>query len=413
MDANTLEDIGHHHEHTTWLYCTGSPGIPNPNRIHSDEDDPPGHPNEPGEQDDELYVSGSLPQTHAIGLPTGGANSSQSDAEEDSHILHVDPKDNDDWYIHCSHGTATPVSHTPSRGPQFQLKPSKLVSSGLPKHLHLNSSLPHPPSTISSTPSRSAMAQSQPPSDPPSPHLPFTPWKPKEKPGKASMSQHSPQSTSILWVATAILQTLLATTESVFASEDKMTREIKASFLEACDQIEPPRRTACFHVDLHYAAHVMDILGNIQINQCISQLCGNVVKDAWALILGHAGFGLLLYLPTDDLKARVKFLLTNGHRVFGDVDSPLATGLYAPQFNPIPLPLLALVMTMVECALRHWESGENQMKTNPFQHEEYVPVYNHHIYNLKRYQTESLGAFRKLQENTWTAAWFEILSHSS
>ncbi|KAF8578103.1 hypothetical protein K439DRAFT_1639162 [Ramaria rubella] len=42
------------------------------------------------------------------------------------------------------------------------------------------------------------------------------------------------------------------------------------------------------------------------------------------------------------------------------------------------------------------------MRTNHFQHEEYGPVYVHHIYNLKRYQTDCPGAFCKLQEHTCT-----------
>ncbi|KAF8589394.1 hypothetical protein K439DRAFT_1612824 [Ramaria rubella] len=102
---------------------------------------------------------------------------------------------------------------------------------------------------------------------------------------------------------------------------------------------------------------------------------------------------------------------------------PLATGLYAPQFNPIPLPLLALVITVVrhaiiigifpltsaayqvECVLCDWDTGENQMQMNHFQHEEYGPVSARHISNLRKYKTECLGTFCKLQERTSATAW--------
>ncbi|KAF8579422.1 hypothetical protein K439DRAFT_1620542 [Ramaria rubella] len=217
------------------------------------------------------------------------------------------------------------------------------------QHCHLNpsatcslSSTPHTPSSSQSTPATSTAT-----------HLdPFTPWKPKDNSGKPAMNQHSSQSASILHAATSILCTFLATTDGTFASEDEMIWEIK---------------------------------------QQIAQLHGELVKDTHALILGWAGFGLSLSLPAHELKAQVKFLLHNGHHVFGNVTNcahpfandihvaiigrrffhsrhPLSMGLYTLQFNPIPLPLLALVMTAVECALRDWETGENHMKTNHFQH---------------------------------------------
>ena len=51
-------------------------------------------------------------------------------------------------------------------------------------------------------------------------------------------SCHSPQSASILCAATAIFHTFLATTNGEFAPEDMMMKEIKASFLMACDEVE-------------------------------------------------------------------------------------------------------------------------------------------------------------------------------
>ena len=91
---------------------------------------------------------------------------------------------------------------------------------------------------------------------PPPPLPPFMLWKPTDKSGKPTMSQHSPQRVLILHVATAIFRTFLATTNGAFAPEDEMTKVIKASFLMACDEVEAPHRTLWFQLDHHYAGHV-------------------------------------------------------------------------------------------------------------------------------------------------------------
>ncbi|KAF8586711.1 hypothetical protein K439DRAFT_1614940 [Ramaria rubella] len=340
-------------------------------------------------------------------------NQIKSEAEDDDNPLFPNLfEDIDDLYVSDSN--------------EFQSGPPEPVVSSLPKRRRTTGTFSSPSlaqssSNFSATPSNASNA-------PPPPALPFTPWKQKDKTGKAAMNQHSPQSASIWHVATSIFHIFLATTDGTFAPDNEMTKEIKASFLTACDELEAPRQILRFQN---------------KIKQRIAQLRGEVVKDAWALILGHAGFGLSLSLPTEDLRAYVKFLLSYGRHHLGmwkmQRAQPFANnihaaiigrrffhgrpGLYAPQFNPIPLPLLPLVITavrhaiiigifpltsaahQVECVLRDWDTGENQMWTNHFQHKEYGPVYARHISNLRKYKTECPGAFRKLQERTWAAAW--------
>ena len=61
-------------------------------------------------------------------------------------------------------------------------------------------------------------------------------------------------------VATAIFHTFLVTTESVFAAEEEMTREIKASFLMACDEVKALHQMLQFQLDQHYTGHVIVIV---------------------------------------------------------------------------------------------------------------------------------------------------------
>ena len=132
---------------------------------------------------------------------------------------------------------------------KFEVGSVEVIASRLPKRrrcmnvtsISMSSSVAShsgPPSSDSPPHSDALMHALLPP---PPPLPPFMPWKPTDKSGKPAMSQHSPQSVSILHVTTAIFHTFLATTDGAFAPEDEMTREIKASFLMACNEVEAPR----------------------------------------------------------------------------------------------------------------------------------------------------------------------------
>jgi hypothetical protein len=59
-------------------------------------------------------------------------------------------------------------------------------------------------------------------------------------------------------------------------------------------------------------------------------------------------------------------------------------GDYAASFNPIPPPLVALLATAVECALRCWESGT--YKSISFTDHDFAKVYRRHSKSLARFE---------------------------
>ena len=92
-----------------------------------------------------------------------------------------------------------------------------------------------------------------------------------------------------------------------------------------------------------------------QIKQRISQLRGEVVKDACALILGHAGFCLSLALLVKDIKTCVKFLLHNGRHVFGDVNKVCIVSF--PTALRTPVNSSPVWTSIFECD--PWSLGDN------------------------------------------------------
>ena len=81
-------------------------------------------------------------------------------------------------------------------------------------------------------------------------------------------------------------------------------------------------------------------------------------------------------------------------------------GDYAMSFNPIPSPLIALIATAVECALRCWESGT--YKSVSFTDHDFAKVYRRHSTSLARFEAKQPANFQKLCRTLWEDAWYVI-----
>jgi Domain of unknown function (DUF6532) len=81
-------------------------------------------------------------------------------------------------------------------------------------------------------------------------------------------------------------------------------------------------------------------------------------------------------------------------------------GDYATSFNPIPSPLIALIATAVECALRCWESGT--YKSVSFTDHDFVKVYRQHSKSLAQFKAKQPANLQKLCCTLWEDAWYVI-----
>ncbi|TDL25079.1 hypothetical protein BD410DRAFT_801770 [Rickenella mellea] len=68
-------------------------------------------------------------------------------------------------------------------------------------------------------------------------------------------------------------------------------------------------------------------------------------------------------------------------------------------------PLIALIVTAVECALKDWKTGVCIPKSNQFSTDIYKPIYEHHIHNLDQFQNKACRTNLELRRSIFSGAW--------
>ncbi|KAF7799079.1 hypothetical protein EIP86_010309 [Pleurotus ostreatoroseus] len=235
---------------------------------------------------------------------------------------------------------------------------------------------------------------------------------------KAREGDASPLTRSLLKTMNLIFRVYLSTTNA-WPNENDAANELKSAFKTACRQIHADRRLTRYEKDHLYAEYI----GSVGA-QRRSQLRGEVKSKAQALV---AKF-YQLEGTRPEIAARVKDLLSKksftfrdpserrsmyGHDIFAHIivqqwfshtDSE-GCGPYGIQFNPIPLPLIALVATAIHCALVDWQSGACSPKTNKFEYDVYQPIYSAHLTALETWQQMDGGRCATRQQRLWSRVW--------
>lgn len=85
-------------------------------------------------------------------------------------------------------------------------------------------------------------------------------------------------------------------------------------------------------------------------------------------------------------------------------------GDYSAAFNPIPLALIALAATAIECALNAWRNGTLDKAANHFTDIDYTKVYKRHIKNLEVYEKKAPAACLQYRRQLWQDAWCVVLT---
>ncbi|KAI6039501.1 hypothetical protein EDC04DRAFT_2603161 [Pisolithus marmoratus] len=76
---------------------------------------------------------------------------------------------------------------------------------------------------------------------------------------------------------------------------------------------------------------------------------------------------------------------------------------YHKYFNPLPLPLLAFILTAIQCAIDEWATGEHSGVK--FQGAKYADIYQHHLKNLDGWKKFN----ETMNDNALERLWCDLL----
>ncbi|KAF7798501.1 hypothetical protein EIP86_009722 [Pleurotus ostreatoroseus] len=181
---------------------------------------------------------------------------------------------------------------------------------------------------------------------------------------KAREANTSPTTKGLLKVGYVLYRVCLAA-ENVWPTESEALNQARVVFNTVCDDFGVSRRQLRYDRERIYSDFISDVLGQRKL-----QLCGEVKMKAQALV--------------------AKFYTLEGSSpeiAIGMEFDDEGCGRYGHHFHPIPLPMLALVAIVVQCALIDWEIGTFQPRRNKFEFDVYEPVYRTYLTSLKKWQS--------------------------
>ncbi|TDL13157.1 hypothetical protein BD410DRAFT_847274 [Rickenella mellea] len=175
--------------------------------------------------------------------------------------------------------------------------------------------------------------------------------------------------------------------------------------------------------DLEYADNIMSIItcGTSQLRGEIKTKCANAIGGHYQIPGGR---------EDSDVKKLIEWLLNDSNFAFGGLNleiqlrdnqkpymhpiiaevlqkqwffSKKAEGYkFRERFNPIPLALIAIIVTGVEAALQDWKTG--QFVRTDFTSEMNAPRWDHHLSGLQKLKGKAINWTANLQKNMFTDA---------
>ncbi|KIO24384.1 hypothetical protein M407DRAFT_26196 [Tulasnella calospora MUT 4182] len=311
-----------------------------------------------------------------------------------------------------------------SVGVKFADATATTISSKLPaRKIPANQNITSQSSNVSSdgltTPVKTATASSSSPlSNTASP--PRTPLKSVANPRRPRMGDQTPSTFGLL-KASASDTRLELFVKDAFPERTIFTETCKATFLAACADVQATLHHKRFLKSNSYRGLILTIL-----RQKLSQVRQEVRNAALAKAAMH--YGISSTMSSAEIVALVEGLKNKITFVFGNTDQykrPYANPIFqimintlffegkrksdaianpAP-WNPMPLPVIALMATAVYSVLDDWSTGKNEAAKNKFSHDKYAPVYRDHLANLFKFKEKAPAALSKLQVSLWENAW--------
>ncbi|THG93748.1 hypothetical protein EW026_g7575 [Hermanssonia centrifuga] len=75
--------------------------------------------------------------------------------------------------------------------------------------------------------------------------------------------------------------------------------------------------------------------------------------------------------------------------------------VFVDYFNPLPLPLMALLLTMVEFGVDGWSSGQYVAVDSGFSEKDYAAKYAAHLKQLKDWESVSVSKVKKIRSRMY------------
>ncbi|EPQ53845.1 hypothetical protein GLOTRDRAFT_131175 [Gloeophyllum trabeum ATCC 11539] len=252
---------------------------------------------------------------------------------------------------------------------------------------------------------------------------PSTPVAQRGTSSKVTFSQQTSNSQLLLPRAAKIFRVTLAV-EDAFPPQEAVDSRVKGCFKQAAEELDQPALDHRFKDNLAYKKQAIDC-----IKRARSQTRGEVKTKAQGIVVSQ--YNIPIHQGEEQVKKKVEKLLDKSAFTFADPEKrsgfyshPIFVEIIAKQwfdptkktsdgikyvdaFNPIPLPVLALVATAIECALKDWESGHriSKKKNNEFSADDYAESYARRLQMLTNKESKEPAFFESLTRDLFQKAW--------
>ncbi|KIO19340.1 hypothetical protein M407DRAFT_31011 [Tulasnella calospora MUT 4182] len=357
----------------------------------------------------QLFRSQNADDDDSDGAADGAAGLDNNDSDEDdpanSPRRHAAKKGKSAG-VKFSNATVTTIS---SKLPVKKI-PTKLKTAR--QGSEISSEGPRSPAKTGTAPPSSPLSNAASP--------PTTPLKSVANARRPRMCDQTPSTFGLL-KASASDTRLELLVKDAFPERTIFTETCKATFLAACADVQATVHQKRFLKSNSYRGLILTIL-----RQKLSQVRQEVRNAALAKAAIH--YGISSSMDSAEIIALVEGLKRKIAYVFGDSDQykrPYANPILQimintlffegkrksdalanpTPWNPMPLPVIALMATAVHSVLDDWSTGKNEAAKNKFSHDKYAPIYRDHLANLAKFKEKAPAALSKLQVSLWENAW--------
>ncbi|KIO19581.1 hypothetical protein M407DRAFT_30773, partial [Tulasnella calospora MUT 4182] len=237
--------------------------------------------------------------------------------------------------------------------------------------------------------------------------------------GRPRLGDQTPTTAGIIKAAASDTRQALIL-EDAFPDRPTFVEQCKAIFVSTCADFQatiPQRR---FQKSETYRGLVLALL-----RQKLPQVRQEVRIAALSKVALHYGINSSspaaeIIVVVNRLKHKMAYVFNDTFERKGPYGNPIFQILINSLFfegkrksdaitnpvpwNPMPLPVIALVATAVESVLDDWSTGRNEAAKNKFSRDNYESVYRTHLANLVKFQQKGPKALAALRTALWENA---------
>ncbi|KIO16905.1 hypothetical protein M407DRAFT_33447 [Tulasnella calospora MUT 4182] len=242
----------------------------------------------------------------------------------------------------------------------------------------------------------------------------------KARGGRPRLGDQTPTTAGIIKAAASDTRQALIL-EDAFPDRPTFVEQCKAIFMATCADFQATIPQCRFQKSETYRGLVLALL-----KQKLPQVRQEVRIAALSKTALHYGINSSspaaeIIAMVNRLKHKMTYVFSNTLERKGPYGNPMIQILINSLFfegkrksdaianpipwNPMPLPVIALVATAVESVLDDWSTGRNEAAKNKFSRDNYESVYRTHLANLAKFQQKAPKALALLRTSLWENAW--------